>query len=213
MARVVKAYTCFAIQLRPQAANHIECTCIDHAICPGTNIGFSHLRLLMSGVHPHKPEGGASPETKKRRGRGKSARAHCLAEGAEGIASDAGEQFTEAMAVHVFRDDGKILVTWLLRSVSHTLPQTVSACGSPDGVRESLTHITTYHSLLCRNFLFVNNCPCLPWLSSGTPMSKSGKCSSPHMHGPMGRPWRSDSPGLEMRGAAMLLMMHADCRV
>ena len=84
-----------AMHLRPQAANHIECACIDHAICPGTNIGFSHLRLLMRGILEHKQEG------------------------AQAIALSAEEQCAEAMAAHVFSDDGKILVTWLLRSVMY----------------------------------------------------------------------------------------------
>ena len=59
---------------------------MDHAICPGLNVGFSNWRSVMRGVE--RQAGGVDVIT---------------------------ETVIEALAVHVFMEDGKMTDTWLLR--------------------------------------------------------------------------------------------------
>ena len=80
----------FGLLSFPQAAYHIDCTLVDHAICPGSNVGFSHWRSSMRGIH--HPAGGSEAVV------------------------DTEEYVVEALAVHVFKEDGKMADTWLLRS-------------------------------------------------------------------------------------------------
>ena len=75
-----------------QLTNHIECTLVDFAISDRYNVGFSHLRSLMRGKHTNQRGDGSVDQV---------------------VDQDA--YVIEAMAVHVFRDDGKMINTWLLR--------------------------------------------------------------------------------------------------
>ena len=92
MARLTLRLTLclFGLFLCPQATHHIDCSLVDHAICPGTNVGFSHWRSSMRGIH--HPAGGSEAVV------------------------DTEEYVVEALAVHVFKEDGKMVDTWLLRS-------------------------------------------------------------------------------------------------
>ena len=65
---------------------------MDYAICTRLNAGFSHWRTSMRGIHMEK-----------------------LKDGSEVRVVDAEEQVIESMAVHVFKEDGKMVDTWLLR--------------------------------------------------------------------------------------------------
>ncbi len=76
----------------PQADYRIACTLVDYAICDGHNVGFSHWRSSMRGI-VHGGEG-------------------------EAAIVDTDEYVIEAMAVHAFKEDGKMVDTWLLRWAS-----------------------------------------------------------------------------------------------
>ena len=65
---------------------------MDHAICPGLNVGFSNWRSIMRAVE--RQAGGVDVIT---------------------------ETVIEALAVHVFMEDGKMTDTWLLRCDSALL--------------------------------------------------------------------------------------------
>ena len=75
-----------------QQTNDIECTLVDFAISDRYNVGFSHWRSLMRGVLTNQSVDGSLDQI---------------------VDQDA--YVIEAMAVHVFREDGKMINTWLLR--------------------------------------------------------------------------------------------------
>ena len=75
---------------------------MDHAICPGLNVGFSNWRSIMRAVE--RQAGGVDVIT---------------------------ETVIEALAVHVFMEDGKMTDTWLLRCDSALAGERASSAFFP----------------------------------------------------------------------------------
>ncbi|KAG1675238.1 hypothetical protein FOA52_016269 [Chlamydomonas sp. UWO 241] len=73
---------------RAKEQYHISCTLIDSAICSHNNVGFSHWR--------------SSIRSKE-------------AEGSGFVMQDAQECIMEAMSLHIFNDDGRMVDLWMLR--------------------------------------------------------------------------------------------------
>ena len=83
------------------------CDLIDFALCPGLNLGFSHQRsyVLRNGEGSHQQ---IQPFSSPGGGQGIDNDSHQSME-------EEKEQIVESMAAHVFNQDGKLIVTWILR--------------------------------------------------------------------------------------------------
>jgi len=75
-----------------QLSSVIDCQLLDFAISARHHVGFSHWRSLMRGIHTRQ-----------------------MGDGSLGRIVDQDAFVIEAMAVHVFREDGRMVDTWLLR--------------------------------------------------------------------------------------------------
>ena len=107
-----------------QASHSIQCSLIDLAICPGLNLGFSHQRTqlirlrashnIVAEEPPVTDHNQRHPEVHLQGPRSSSSATTDTVPGHQPFAAP-DEQLVESMSAHVFGDDGKILVTWILR--------------------------------------------------------------------------------------------------